>query len=967
MLSSPSIPQLVAIAYAQALPPPRLLKTLEKVYLHDQSHGVQHDLRRAFLDHLLPVPPSIMLAYLAHVLSASIITTKDFTIDLLFYISGHEIPPIESLVSIINILMEDPTCFGAGTVLPSMLADPALVQGDTADGSSKCRNNNQTSTLSLLLPLLRVSASPSSPPTLTAFIARLLTCLSPFPVPPLDVGLEAGQLLPSFTDAIGIPLRNCLGGLMAEATTNGPQQVRQVVYQEDSQLAQGHSSSNVETSANSSLPLKAIVAFLLEQAHRASQWNPYELSLEVEHYQTPAPSYIRLIKAGKHICSDPEEFVVALFEVSIERLISEDGRRLIGKAEGIRDWGWVTESLPSLLRWWRLQKEEDGFVGWQLPPVVAEPLTKAVQAFLPDMQNYSEKVLETYEVIVQSAEIEEESSGFTPPEAWQLVTLQEYLIGKLIEMGLITSDEACKMIPTILVPQTVHGQSLLERMESESRAHVKPLVFIISYAFGAAKSFAYEIVKIIKSSPQVPPPENLFLHVSHQPSIFSALATFISPSSLYTLMSDRLLEAYSELDEFARSDDPQGYLTRFGEGVILLESFAREFNLDLPELLVNGRRATGYGLLNAEQKDCLNGWVKAIFGSDGIEDQILLATPPQTLCCLVPTLIQQAIAAVACSQIDLDTLHSGLSYFSQPLLSWCLGGVIGWLCDEILRQGAMSALHLVVLQALAMSHACPEQLLKVNDRALRNLFSPLSGLDEVIRTSNFDMFAFKSRLESLGIATSHYAPLNQPSVKSSLQSIYSSSLATAFWANPLLDSLWASADTSNWMTDVLKIIFSQLAILPVSPVRSAYQRSEETYVNFVPFLLMVDIKGNEPLLSGLVAWLKNSTEDLIHYTLGSRVLAGIFVQCTLLADIIWGRVMARRVIKELVVELQSLTSLGFRSEEQSEGTTQFHDRKMKHHDERRLTSEQRLICQDIIRMLSHDDALRARWGNQLVD
>lgn len=68
---------------------------------------------------------------------------------------------------------------------------------------------------------------------------------------------------------------------------------------------------------------------------------------------------------------------------------------------------------------------------------------------------------------------------------------------------------------------------------------------------------------------------------------------------------------------------------------------------------------------------------------------------------------------------------------------------------------ALSALHLVVLQALAMSHACPEQLLRVNDRALRNLFSPLSGLDEVIRTSNFDMFAFKAKLESLGIATSH--------------------------------------------------------------------------------------------------------------------------------------------------------------------------------------------------------------------
>lgn len=68
---------------------------------------------------------------------------------------------------------------------------------------------------------------------------------------------------------------------------------------------------------------------------------------------------------------------------------------------------------------------------------------------------------------------------------------------------------------------------------------------------------------------------------------------------------------------------------------------------------------------------------------------------------------------------------------------------------------ALGALHLVVLQVLAMGHACPEQLLKVNDRALRKLINPLSGLDEVIGSSNFDMLAFKAKLESLGIATSH--------------------------------------------------------------------------------------------------------------------------------------------------------------------------------------------------------------------
>lgn len=59
--------------------------------------------------------------------------------------------------------------------------------------------------------------------------------------------------------------------------------------------------------------------------------------------------------------------------------------------------------------------------------VVAEPLTKAVQVFLPAMQSYSEKVLETYEVMVQSAEIEEESSGFTPPESWCVYVLTVWL------------------------------------------------------------------------------------------------------------------------------------------------------------------------------------------------------------------------------------------------------------------------------------------------------------------------------------------------------------------------------------------------------------------------------------------------------------------------------------------------------------------------------------------------------------
>lgn len=62
------------------------------------------------------------------------------------------------------------------------------------------------------------------------------------------------------------------------------------------------------------------------------------------------------------------------------------------------------------------------------------------------------------------------------------------------------------------------------------------------------------------------------------------------------------------------------------------------------------------------------------------------STPPSDFCWLATSLVQQAIQAVIAGVIDLDTLHSGLSYFSQPLLSWCLGGVLTWLCTEIERQ-----------------------------------------------------------------------------------------------------------------------------------------------------------------------------------------------------------------------------------------------------------------------------------------
>ena len=83
----------------------------------------------------------------------------------------------------------------------------------------------------------------------------------------------------------------------------------------------------------------------------------------------------------------------------------------------------------------------------------------------------------------------------------------------------------------------------------------------------------------------------------------------------------------------------------------------------------------------------VNGWIKALFGSDGIDDEIILATSPADFYRLVPGIIKQAILATAVGQLDAEALQGGLSYFAQPLLSWSLGGIVLWLADEIIRIG----------------------------------------------------------------------------------------------------------------------------------------------------------------------------------------------------------------------------------------------------------------------------------------
>ena len=142
------------------------------------------------------------------------------------------------------------------------------------------------------------------------------------------------------------------------------------------------------------------------------------------------------------------------------------------------------------------------------------------------------------------------------------------------------------------------------------------------------------------------------------------------------------------------------------------------------------------------------------------------ATSPQDFYRLSPSLIQQAIAATAAGQIDMDSPQSGLSYFSQPLLSWSLGGIVSWLCSEIIRNGCvppnpislfstdgeirnLSGLHLNVLQTLVLSANFPTALLRAVEPEIAKLLLPSSNLGPVFVSVAFDATSVQTRLNIL--------------------------------------------------------------------------------------------------------------------------------------------------------------------------------------------------------------------------
>lgn len=132
-----------------------------------------------------------------------------------------------------------------------------------------------------------------------------------------------------------------------------------------------------------------------------------------------------------------------------------------------------------------------------------------------------------------------------------------------------------------------------------------------------------------------------------------------------------------------------------------------------------------YSSLSSTEQSAISNWITALFGSEGIPDELIKSSSPQLMLRLSPTLFSQSVTACFQGVIDMDTLRGGLTYFLQDLLSYTLPGAISWLlCDlsrcheEETKAGLQdvttkakwsrqSQVRMDVLSMLLLSESCP--------------------------------------------------------------------------------------------------------------------------------------------------------------------------------------------------------------------------------------------------------------------
>ncbi|KAL9604923.1 MAG: hypothetical protein Q9219_000111 [cf. Caloplaca sp. 3 TL-2023] len=146
----------------------------------------------------------------------------------------------------------------------------------------------------------------------------------------------------------------------------------------------------------------------------------------------------------------------------------------------------------------------------------------------------------------------------------------------------------------------------------------------------------------------------------------------------------RIEELVAELENMEDADHPaaenQPVYDEFGSVLLLVSTIRHRFDLNLADLgIVNPKSFTAQYFrsacgsraietLTGHENDLLGGWIRGLFETEGIDDELMSMCKPAEFHLLVATLLDQSVKACQAKVLTLDILNGGFGYLLEPFL-----------------------------------------------------------------------------------------------------------------------------------------------------------------------------------------------------------------------------------------------------------------------------------------------------------
>ncbi|KAL9629402.1 MAG: hypothetical protein Q9164_006897, partial [Protoblastenia rupestris] len=196
--------------------------------------------------------------------------------------------------------------------------------------------------------------------------------------------------------------------------------------------------------------------------------------------------------------------------------------------------------------------------------------------------------------------------------------------------------------------------------------------------------------------------------LSRKPMALDVLLLFTQADVLMRPLC-RMLDHWPEHED---QGEYQPVYDEFGSILLFVAAVQYRFNLSPIEMGVDAsdsfvsrylRSSSSSRILeelSSHENDLLGLWIKGIFETDGISDELMSACKPGEFHLLIATLFDQSFKACRGGLLAMESLKGGFEYLLEPFLLPSLVPSLNWLADRLSELNAGSSNVEVPMQAL---------------------------------------------------------------------------------------------------------------------------------------------------------------------------------------------------------------------------------------------------------------------------